>query len=74
VVGPGHVDAPGRAHGRRTVLQLTEAGAGLRDRFRDKYRQTFEHITRDWAERDRLELIRLLLRCVDAGDALRSRA
>lgn len=60
--------------GRRTVLQLTEPGAELRDRFRDKYRQTFEHITRDWAERDRLELIRLLLRYVDAGDALRSRA
>lgn len=59
--------------GRRIVLQLTAAGVELGDRFRDKYRQTFEHITRDWTQHDRLELVRLLLRYVAAGDALRSR-
>jgi DNA-binding MarR family transcriptional regulator len=57
--------------GRRTVLQLTEAGEELRDRFRDKYRQTFEFITRDWAEPDRLEFVRLLLQYVADTDAIR---
>lgn len=57
--------------GRRIVLELTAAGGELRDRFRLKYRLTFEHITRDWAEDDRRELIRLLLRYVKATDSLR---
>ena len=65
--------AASQQDGRRTVLELTSAGIELRDRFRSKYRQTFEHITRDWPERDRLELIRLLLRYVDSTDTVRSR-
>ena len=57
--------------GRRTVLELTSGGEELRDRFRQKYRQTFEHITRDWREEDRLEFVRLLLQYVTATEALR---
>lgn len=59
--------------GRRTVLKLTTAGAELRDRFRTKYRQTFEHITVDWTTHDRLEFVRLLLRYVAAGENLQNR-
>lgn len=62
-----------QADGRRTVLELTPPGIELRDRFRVKYRETFAHITRDWPERDRHELVRLLVRYVDAADAVRRR-
>jgi DNA-binding MarR family transcriptional regulator len=56
--------------GRRTVLRLTPQGVALRDRFRGQHRQAFEHITRDWPERERLEFARLLLKYAAATNAL----
>ncbi|GAA1309931.1 MarR family winged helix-turn-helix transcriptional regulator [Saccharothrix xinjiangensis] len=58
---------PSQVDGRRAVLELTEAGLGLRDRFRSQQRQAFEHITRDWPEAERRELARLIIKYVDSA-------
>ena len=59
--------------GRRTVLELTEDGVRLRDRFRGQHRQAFVKITHDWPERKRLEFARLLVEYADAAVALTTR-
>ncbi|GAB2736709.1 MarR family winged helix-turn-helix transcriptional regulator [Amycolatopsis magusensis] len=59
--------APSQADGRRAVLQLTEAGYALRDRFRSQQRQAFEYITRDWPEAERRELARLIVKYADSA-------
>jgi DNA-binding MarR family transcriptional regulator len=51
--------------GRRTVLHLTDSGNQLLARFRRQQREAFEHVTRTWSERDRVQLARLLIRYVD---------
>ncbi len=56
--------------GRRTVLELTEQGAKLRDRFRSQHRQAFVKITHDWPEVKRLTFARLLIEYADASAAL----
>jgi DNA-binding MarR family transcriptional regulator len=61
---------PSQADGRRAVLQLTEAGLALRDRFRSQQRQAFEHITRDWPEGERRELARLIVKYADSAAAV----
>ncbi|MCR3752916.1 MarR family protein [Lentzea californiensis] len=58
---------PSQADGRRAVLQLTEAGIALRDRFRSQQRQAFEYITRDWPDAERRELARLIIKYADAA-------
>ncbi len=60
--------------GRRTVLELTADGVAMLARFRQHQREAFEHITRDWAPRERLEFARLLLKYVDAMAHLRGEA
>lgn len=71
-IAAGHLKrAVSQADGRRTVLELAPAGIELRDRFRAKYRLTFEHVTRDWSKRDQVEFVRLLLRYVDSADTVR---
>lgn len=59
--------APSQLDGRKAVLQLTEAGLALRDRFRSQQRQAFEYITRDWAVAERRELARLIIKYADAA-------
>jgi DNA-binding MarR family transcriptional regulator len=61
------VRAPSQLDGRRAVLQLTEAGLALRDRFRSQQRQAFEYITRDWPEIERRELARLIIKYADSA-------
>ncbi|MEU0156074.1 MarR family winged helix-turn-helix transcriptional regulator [Micromonospora fulviviridis] len=56
--------------GRRTVLELSEAGVRLRDRFRRQHRQAFVKITHDWPELKRLTFARLLIEYADASVAL----
>ena len=51
--------------GRRTVLQLTPAGVGLRDQFRKLQREAFERITANWSDLERVEFARLLVRYAD---------
>jgi DNA-binding MarR family transcriptional regulator len=63
------VRAPAQADARRAVLRLTEAGLGLRDRFRSQQRQAFEHITRDWPDAERHELARLITKYADSAVA-----
>jgi DNA-binding MarR family transcriptional regulator len=67
------VRAASQRDGRRTVLRLSPEGAATLDRFRRHQRSAFEFITRDWPEDERLEFARLLLKYVDAIDALRTR-
>ena len=64
------VRAPSQHDGRRSVLHITPEGYALRDRFRSQQRQAFEHITRDWPERERLQFARLLLKYADAAARL----
>ena len=56
--------------GRRTVLELSEEGLRLRDRFRSQHRQAFVRITHDWPERKRIEFARMLIEYADACAAL----
>ena len=56
--------------GRRTVLELSEEGVMLRDRFRRQQRQAFIKITHDWPELKRLTFARLLIEYADASAAL----
>jgi DNA-binding MarR family transcriptional regulator len=73
-IGAGYlVRAASQRDGRRTVLRLSPGGAETLERFRRHQRSAFEFVTRDWPERDRLEFARLLLRYVDAIEALRTR-
>lgn len=65
------VRAASQRDGRRTVLQLSDEGTATLERFRRHQRAAFEYITRDWPERERLDFARLLLKYVDAIDALR---
>ncbi|MEV6714726.1 MarR family winged helix-turn-helix transcriptional regulator [Lentzea sp. NPDC051208] len=59
--------APSQFDGRKAVLQLTEAGLALRDRFRSQQRQAFEYITQDWPVAERRELARLIIKYADAA-------
>ncbi|MGA5299579.1 MarR family winged helix-turn-helix transcriptional regulator [Nucisporomicrobium flavum] len=61
------VRLPSQADARRAVLQLTEAGYELRDRFRSQQRQAFEYITRDWPADERRELARLIVKYADSA-------
>ncbi|CAM5463332.1 MarR family transcriptional regulator [Streptomyces spiroverticillatus] len=71
-IGAGYlVRAASQRDGRRTVLHLSEAGRELMARFRRHQRSAFEAITADWAETERLEFVRLLLKYVASQDALR---
>ncbi|MEJ3751027.1 MarR family winged helix-turn-helix transcriptional regulator [Actinomycetes bacterium KLBMP 9797] len=72
-IGAGYlVRAASQRDGRRTVLRLSAEGVATLERFRRQQRAAFEFITRDWPERERLEFARLLLKYVDAIDALRT--
>ncbi|GAA4712116.1 MarR family winged helix-turn-helix transcriptional regulator [Phytohabitans rumicis] len=74
-IGAGYlVRAASQRDGRRTVLRLSPEGAATLERFRQHQRVAFEYITRDWPEQERLEFARLLLKYVDAIDALRAPA
>lgn len=59
--------------GRRSVLELSDEGVRLRDRFRSQHRQAFIEITRDWPESKRLTFARLLIEYADASVALTHR-
>jgi DNA-binding MarR family transcriptional regulator len=67
------IRAASQRDGRRTVLRLTPDGTATLKRFRQHQRAAFEYVTREWTERDRLEFARLLLKYVDAMEALRGR-
>jgi DNA-binding MarR family transcriptional regulator len=72
-IGAGYLArAASQRDGRRTVLQLSAEGAATLERFRRHQRAAFEYITRDWPAPERLEFARLLLKYVDAIDALRA--
>jgi DNA-binding MarR family transcriptional regulator len=58
--------------GRRTVLELSDEGVRLRDRFRSQHRQAFVKITHDWPEPKRLIFARLLIEYAEASVALTS--
>jgi DNA-binding MarR family transcriptional regulator len=73
-IAAGYLERAASQHdGRRTILRLRPEGAALMSRFRQHQRRAFEYITVDWAERDRLEFARLMLRYVDAIGDLRRR-
>ncbi|MFC9997081.1 MarR family winged helix-turn-helix transcriptional regulator [Nocardia sp. NPDC127526] len=67
------VRAASQQDGRRTVLELSDAGHELMTRFRKHQRDAYDYITADWSEHDRLELARLLLRYVDSLAGLKER-
>ncbi|MDX3248622.1 MarR family winged helix-turn-helix transcriptional regulator [Streptomyces sp. ME18-1-4] len=67
------IRAASQQDGRRTVLLLSPEGADLMARFRRHQRAAFEYITADWAERDRLEFARLMLKYVDSLAQLNDR-
>ncbi|NBM15599.1 MarR family winged helix-turn-helix transcriptional regulator [Streptomyces sp. GC420] len=54
--------AASQADGRRTVLELTDAGEAERRRFASEQRETFEHITAAWDAADRTRFAELLIR------------
>ena len=58
-----------QADGRRTMLQLTPAGAQALTHSRRQQRQAFEFITRAWPTEERLELARLLIKYSEATAA-----
>jgi DNA-binding MarR family transcriptional regulator len=73
-IGAGYlVRAASQRDGRRTVLRLSPEGTATLERLRQHQRAAFEFITRDWPEQERLQFARLLLKYVDAIDALRTR-
>ncbi|GAA1964178.1 MarR family winged helix-turn-helix transcriptional regulator [Kitasatospora viridis] len=65
--------AASQQDGRRTVLVLSPEGAELMARFRRHQREAFDYITTDWAEDDRLEFARLMLKYVDSLGRLKDR-
>jgi DNA-binding MarR family transcriptional regulator len=67
------IRAASQQDGRRTVLLLSPEGADLMARFRRHQRAAFEYITAHWAERDRLEFARLMLKYVDSLAQLNDR-
>jgi DNA-binding MarR family transcriptional regulator len=67
------VRAASQRDGRQTVLHLSPDGVDMLAGFRQHQRAAFEYITRDWPEHEQLEFARLLLKYVDAIDALRQR-
>jgi DNA-binding MarR family transcriptional regulator len=54
--------AVSQADGRRTVLELTEAGQAERSRFASEQRETFELITSAWTAAERDQFARFLIR------------
>jgi DNA-binding MarR family transcriptional regulator len=54
--------AVSQADGRRTVLELTEAGEAERGRFASEQRETFELITTTWTAAERDQFARFLIR------------
>ncbi|MEW1914364.1 MarR family winged helix-turn-helix transcriptional regulator [Kitasatospora sp. NPDC085895] len=68
------IRAASQQDGRRTVLLLSPEGADLMARFRRHQREAFEYITADWAEHDRLEFARLMLKYVDSLAQLKDRS
>ncbi|MGW3046405.1 MarR family winged helix-turn-helix transcriptional regulator [Kitasatospora sp. NPDC001159] len=67
------VRAASQQDGRRTVLQLSPEGTELMSRLRRHQREAFDYITADWADKDRLEFARLMLKYVDSLARLRDR-
>lgn len=67
------VRAASQQDGRRTVLELSPEGLALMARFRRHQRDAFDYITADWAEQDRLEFARLMLKYVDSLEGLKDR-
>ncbi|MBT2382406.1 MarR family winged helix-turn-helix transcriptional regulator [Streptomyces sp. ISL-11] len=67
------IRAASQHDGRRTILHLSPGGKDLMTRFRRHQRSAFEQITADWAERERLEFARLMLKYVESQDAVRHR-
>ncbi|MDP9374359.1 MAG: MarR family winged helix-turn-helix transcriptional regulator [Chloroflexota bacterium] len=51
---------------RRVPLELTPAGRALAEDARRYQRAVFEHVTRDWSERERDEFARLFVKFADA--------
>jgi DNA-binding MarR family transcriptional regulator len=51
-----------QADGRRTVLELTDAGEAERARFAAEQRKTFELITADWDPADQVQFAQYLIR------------
>lgn len=51
-----------QADGRRTVVELTDAGEAERHRFASGQREAFEHITAAWDASDRTRFAELLIR------------
>ena len=51
-----------QADGRRTVLELTQAGQTERRRFASEQRETFEHITAAWEPTERMQFAQFLIR------------
>ncbi|MFE5923591.1 MarR family winged helix-turn-helix transcriptional regulator [Streptomyces sp. NPDC056468] len=54
--------AASQADGRRTVLELTQAGETERHRFASEQRETFEHITAAWEPTERTQFAQFLIR------------
>ncbi|MFE7351716.1 MarR family winged helix-turn-helix transcriptional regulator [Streptomyces sp. NPDC057543] len=67
------VRAASQQDGRRTVLRLGPEGTELMSRLRRHQREAFDYITDDWADEDRLEFARLMLKYVDSLARLRDR-
>ncbi len=59
--------------GRRTIIELTDAGRGLRDRFRSQHRQAFLEITHEWPAQKRRDFAALLVDYADACVAATNR-
>jgi len=60
------VRAASQQDGRRTILQMTDAGMDMLAAFRRHQRAAFEFITRNWPEKERLQFARLLIKYVDS--------
>lgn len=58
--------ATSEADGRRSRLELTEAGRGLADDSRRYQRSVFEDLTRGWSEGEREHFARLLAKFADS--------
>ncbi|MGO4648073.1 MarR family winged helix-turn-helix transcriptional regulator [Nocardia sp. 2YAB30] len=65
--------AASQQDGRRTVLELSPEGVALMDRFRKHQRDAYDYITADWADDERLEFARLMLKYVDSLAGLKER-
>ena len=54
--------AASQSDGRRTVLELTDAGEAERRRFAAEQREVFEEVTAAWDPAERLQFARFLIR------------